>query len=190
MAGYGRDKFRDVFGFLALVEQRRHLAEPAGAAFLDRVEDEFLATGGGRDLLAHADVEVRADAADRLRPRERVAVAARAGEEFAALLLVGGEVNTADADARLVVAVEGQDEGGHGQTEGEQDDHADDHQAPAGGRFGVQRVARAARPTADREEEHGEADEQPEEHEDDDHAGGNISGASPGSTPGRAPLRP
>ena len=38
-------KSRDLFGFLALVEQRRHLAEAARAAFGDRVQHERLAPG-------------------------------------------------------------------------------------------------------------------------------------------------
>ena len=37
VAGDGGDEVGHVFGFLALVEQRRHLAEAAGAAFCDRV---------------------------------------------------------------------------------------------------------------------------------------------------------
>ncbi len=38
--GYGRDEIGDVFGFLALVEQRGHLAQPTGPAFHDRVFDQ------------------------------------------------------------------------------------------------------------------------------------------------------
>ncbi len=36
VAGYGGDEAGHVFGFLALIEQRRHLAEPARAPFRDR----------------------------------------------------------------------------------------------------------------------------------------------------------
>ena len=43
VAGHGRDEVGDLFGFLALVEQRGHLPEAAGAAFGDRVQHERLA---------------------------------------------------------------------------------------------------------------------------------------------------
>ena len=71
-------KLGDVFGFLALVQQRRHLPEAARAAFGDRVfSTSALRPAGGRDVVADAHVEVRADAPDRLDRGQRVADACR-----------------------------------------------------------------------------------------------------------------
>src|ERR1017187_10746428 len=54
------DEARHLFGFLALVEQRRHLPQAPRATFGDRVQHERLAPGGGGDVVADAPVEVGA----------------------------------------------------------------------------------------------------------------------------------
>ena len=59
VAGDGRYESGHVFGFLALVEQRRHLPVAAGPAFEDRVQHQRPATRVGGDVIADADVEVR-----------------------------------------------------------------------------------------------------------------------------------
>src|SRR2546427_6618058 len=94
----GGHEARDLFGFLALVELRGHLPEPARAAFGYGAQDERLAPRRGRDVVADAHVEVRPDPADRLDGPERVTGCARAGEQFAASLLFGVQVQASDRD--------------------------------------------------------------------------------------------
>jgi hypothetical protein len=50
VAGGGGQEVRDRFGVAALVELGRHLAQAAGSAFGDRIQDERLAPGFGRYL--------------------------------------------------------------------------------------------------------------------------------------------
>src|ERR1700693_1882460 len=99
VAGDGSDEVGDLFGFLAPVELRRHLAEAARAAFGDRVEHERLASRFGGDLAAHPDVEVRAGATDRLGARQCVAHPAGVREQVTTALLFGVQMNPTDADA-------------------------------------------------------------------------------------------
>src|ERR1700682_651525 len=111
VAGDRRHEVGDLFGFLALIELRRHLSEAARAAFCDRVEHERPAPGGGGDVVSYPYVQIRAGAAARLGPDERMTHRAGAREEFAPTLLLGVQVDAADADACLVLAVGPQHEG-------------------------------------------------------------------------------
>src|SRR5450755_3012260 len=54
VAGDGRDEISDLFCFLALEEQRRHLPETAGATFGDRAQHKRLPPGRGGDVIADA----------------------------------------------------------------------------------------------------------------------------------------
>src|SRR5438270_10651128 len=176
VAGDGSDERRHLFGFLALVEQRGHLPEPAGAAFGDGTEHERLASRGGGDVDAHAYIEVRAHAPNRLGGCERVADGARLREQLASLLLFGGELDAADRDARLVRTVERKHERWHGETERDHDDHAErDHALPQS-RFRVQPPARPPGPSRNRTEEDAETENRPHDYEHNDHARGKISG--------------
>src|SRR5271166_2815678 len=132
VAGDGGDELRYVFGFLALVEHRGHLAQPARAAFLDRVQHERLAPGGRGDVVAHTHVEVGPGASDGLRRFERVTDRAGVREQVAAGLLFGVEVHAADPDAGLARAVGGDHDRGHGEAERDQhDDSERDEDLPA-----------------------------------------------------------
>ncbi len=149
--GYRSHELRDVFRFLALVQQRGHLPEAARAAFHDRVLDQRLAPRRGRDVIAHADVQVGAGAPDRLDRRQRVADGARVREQFAALLLFAVQVHAADRHARLVLAVERQHQRRYDQAEREQRSRSP--ASPGAGRSSIpcaapraHRVARRASP--------------------------------------------
>ncbi len=73
------------FGFLALYSCAGIWPRPRARPSRIALEHERLApAGGGGDVVAHAHVEVRADAAHRLDGRERVADRAGAREQFAA----------------------------------------------------------------------------------------------------------
>src|SRR5271155_839635 len=82
----GGNEVCDLFGFLALVEHRRHLPKAACATFGDRVFHERPAPGGRRDVIADAHVQIRADAPDRLHRGERMTDHAGTREQFTALL--------------------------------------------------------------------------------------------------------
>ena len=109
-------------------------------------------------------------------------------EQFAALLLFGVQVQAAHGHARLVVAVERQHERRHDQAEGEHHHDPQHDREPAEPRLGVQRLARAARPAAHRDEEDPEAEDHPEDHDGDDHGGENISAGAVGRSR-ESPLR-
>src|SRR5262249_44071635 len=98
VSGHLRYEVGYLFGFLADVQQRRHLAEAAGAAFLDRAQHERLAAGRRRDVLADPHVEVRADPSDRLDRRERVTDGTGAREQSPPFFLVLVQVQPAHGD--------------------------------------------------------------------------------------------
>lgn len=81
------------------------------------------------------------------------------------MLLLGVQVQAAGRHARLVGAVEREHERGDYEAEREHDRDRCQHPPLARPRLGVQRLARTARPSAHREEEDGEAEDDPEDNE-------------------------
>src|SRR3954451_3112310 len=173
-----RHEIGDLLGVLAVDEVGRHLALAAGAALLDRVDDERLR----RVEL----VEVRADLAHGVRRRERVARRAPLGEDLAPALVRGGQLHAA---GRLLGAPRGGDHQRRDKNPEQQHQHAnaDGHRAPAAPR----RPARALGvppPTAER----GRDDHEPyHEERDDEGQGGDHrrehTDASRGTAPPRGP---
>src|SRR4051794_27076367 len=117
-----RHEIGDLLGVLAVDEVGRHLALAAGAALLDRVDDERLR----RVEL----VEVRAALAHGVRRRERVARRAPLGEDLAPALVRGGQLHAA---GRLLGAPRGGDHQRRDKNPEQQHQHAnaDGHRAPA-----------------------------------------------------------
>ncbi len=184
--GDRRDERRDVFGFLALVEQRRHLAEAARAAFLDRATARAPCAppswrcrrrrgrrGSGR--CARSPWCPRA--CGRPHRCERTVRVPSAREAFR---------RTPPTPTRgLVVLVVRDHERRHHQSRTANRAMTPSiDEAPADRRFGVQRCAGAPRAAADRDEEDRETEQHPDQDEEDDHARGNLpAGAVEGPEP-------
>src|SRR3984957_12094585 len=172
----------DRFGVAPLVEAGRHLPEAASSTFGDRVQNQRLAPRFGGDLRAKPDIKIGAHVALRVGGGQGVADRAGLRKEHTAMLLLGIEVDTADGCTGLVVSIGGEYQHRNDQAEREH------HDPLAQFRIGVQGPASTTRPAAHRDEEHTEAEHDPEQDYSEDHHGfGTIHQVPPGATRRGAP---
>src|SRR5215207_3509220 len=155
LAGDGSDERRHGGDVLALHDSGRHRAVAVLATSLDRILHEAL----GRLEL----VEVRADLAVGVGGGEHVAARAVLAEYHATVLLLLRQLDRRAVGARdVAVVVADEDQHRHGHADRDVEDGEHDHRgAAAPTALRLQRRARAAWPTAQRDEEQHEADNDP-----------------------------
>ena len=170
VAGDRGDESGDLFSFLALVQHRRHLSEPAA-----RPSAIAFSTSALRPAAVEMSSPTRTSRFGPIRPTDLPPRACGRPRRCARTVRGPSPLRRSGALRRPPRSpcvrryAPAQARARPTRTRTAEHD-TEGHRAPAGLRFGVQRLARAARAAAHRDEEHREAENDPEEDEPDDHA--------------------